>query len=75
MSNPTLYEGGVGVDNRGEVGYVNDFNFVGVKRFYWVSNHRSGFVRAWHAHRVEEKYVMVRKRKRSTKRKTKKLSK
>jgi dTDP-4-dehydrorhamnose 3,5-epimerase-like enzyme len=56
---PFLSEGGLGVDDRGEVAFANDFHFDGVKRFYLVSNHRSGFVRAWHAHRREAKYVMA----------------
>jgi len=56
---PRLLEGGLGVDDRGSVAYVNDFDFAGVKRFYLVSNHRAGFVRAWHAHRREAKYVTV----------------
>jgi dTDP-4-dehydrorhamnose 3,5-epimerase len=56
---PRLIEGGLAVDDRGEVGFVNDFSFHGVKRFYVVSNHRAGFVRAWHAHRREAKYVSV----------------
>ena len=34
-------------------------DFAGVKRFYTVRNHRAGFVRAWHAHRREAKYVTV----------------
>jgi len=34
VSEVLLYEGGLGVDDRGEVGYVNDFHFEGVKRFY-----------------------------------------
>lgn len=54
-----LLKGGLAVDDRGKVGYVNDFDFAKVKRFYWVTNHRAGFVRAWHAHRREEKYIMV----------------
>ena len=54
-----LIEGGLGVDDRGTVSFVNDFNFSGVKRFYTVTNHRSGFVRAWHAHHREAKYVTV----------------
>lgn len=49
--------GGLAVDDRGEVGFVNGFNFQGVKRFYTVTNHRAGFIRAWHAHRNEAKYV------------------
>ena len=56
---PHIIEGSFGVDDRGEVAFVNDFQFEGVKRFYIVSNHRAGFVRAWHAHRHEAKYVTV----------------
>jgi dTDP-4-dehydrorhamnose 3,5-epimerase len=59
MSKPALIEGGLAVDDRGEVRFVNGFHFDGVKRFYLVSNHRPGFVRAWHAHRREAKYVFV----------------
>jgi dTDP-4-dehydrorhamnose 3,5-epimerase-like enzyme len=56
---PQLIEGGLSVDDRGEVAFVNEFNFEGIQRFYAVSNHAAGFVRAWHAHRHESKYVMV----------------
>jgi dTDP-4-dehydrorhamnose 3,5-epimerase len=56
---PTLLSGGLSIDDRGEVGYVNGFDFAGVRRFYTVRNHRAGFVRAWHAHRRESKYVTV----------------
>lgn len=54
---PLMMSGGLSVDDRGEVSFVNDFCFQDVKRFYIVSNHRAGFVRAWHAHRKEAKYV------------------
>jgi dTDP-4-dehydrorhamnose 3,5-epimerase-like enzyme len=57
MSEATLIKGGSAVDDRGAVGFVNDFDFQGVKRFYTVQNHRAGFVRAWHAHRHEAKYL------------------
>lgn len=56
---PSIIQGDLGVDDRGEVAFVNDFHFEGVKRFYLVSNYRTGFVRAWHAHRREAKYVTV----------------
>jgi dTDP-4-dehydrorhamnose 3,5-epimerase len=56
---PELFRGGISVDDRGEVGFVNEFSFEGVKRFYTVSNHAAGFVRAWHGHRHEEKYVLA----------------
>jgi dTDP-4-dehydrorhamnose 3,5-epimerase-like enzyme len=58
-SEPTLSVGGLAVDDRGQVSFVNDFNFADVKRFYMVSNHKQGFVRAWHAHKKEAKYVLV----------------
>jgi dTDP-4-dehydrorhamnose 3,5-epimerase len=54
-----LIKGGLAVDDRGEVSFINDFNFHNVKRSYIVSNHASGFVRAWHGHQKESKYVMV----------------
>jgi dTDP-4-dehydrorhamnose 3,5-epimerase len=59
MEEPKLIAGNIGIDDRGEVGFVNDFDFTGVKRFYTVRNHRRGFVRAWHAHRREAKYATV----------------
>ncbi len=59
MSEPVLYTGDVAVDDRGELTFVNEFDFAGVKRFYTVRNHRAGFVRAWHAHRREAKYMTV----------------
>ena len=59
MEEPKIIEGALSVDDRGTVGFVNEFNFSGVKRFYVVRNHRKGFVRAWHAHRQEGKYVTV----------------
>ncbi len=57
-SEPRLIEGGLAADDRGEVSFVNGFSVEGVKRFYMVSNHRQGFIRAWHAHRHEAKYVL-----------------
>ena len=56
---PSLIEGGLAVDDRGEVSFVNAFEFEGVKRFYTVTNHQKGFVRAWHAHHKEAKFVTV----------------
>jgi dTDP-4-dehydrorhamnose 3,5-epimerase-like enzyme len=54
---PVLLAGGLAADDRGELGFVNDFHFDGVKRFYTVANHRQGFIRAWHGHKREAKYV------------------
>jgi dTDP-4-dehydrorhamnose 3,5-epimerase-like enzyme len=59
MTNTKVLNGGIAVDDRGSVRFVNDFNFDGVKRFYQVENHRQGFIRAWHGHKKEGKYVYV----------------
>lgn len=56
---PTLLEGGLSVDDRGQLLFVNGFHFSAIKRLYLVQNYRSGLVRAWHAHRREEKYAMA----------------
>ena len=60
-SSPQIISGGIAVDDRGSVRFVNDFNFEGVKRFYQVENHKGGHIRAWHGHRREGKYVYVAK--------------
>lgn len=59
MSEIKIYKGDIAVDDRGRLAFINDFNFEGVKRFYQVRNHRRGFVRAWHGHKIEAKYVTV----------------
>ena len=56
---PSLIAGGLAVDDRGTLRFANDFDFAGVRRFYVVSNYAAGFIRAWHAHRYEAKYVFV----------------
>jgi len=56
-----VYKGGIAVDDRGSVRFVNSFDFKNVKRFYQVENHSLGFIRAWHGHKNEGKYVYVAK--------------
>src|ERR1700732_5250728 len=55
-SKPVLMAGGLAADDRGELGFGNDFRFTGVQRFYTVANYRQGFIRAWHGHKRESKY-------------------
>ena len=61
LKDPTLICGDIGIDDRGAVSFINEFDFQGVKRFYVVENHRANFIRAWHAHKNEGKYVFVAK--------------
>ncbi len=59
MNEIKIFNGGLSVDDRGSVGFVNDFDFSNVKRFYHVNNHNKGYIRAWHGHKKEGKYVYV----------------
>lgn len=59
MEIPKVINGGIAVDDRGVLRFVNGFDFVGVKRFYQIQNHRKGFIRAWHGHEKDGKYVYV----------------
>tara|TARA_B100000214_G_scaffold40656_1_gene25525 strand:+ start:114 stop:554 length:441 start_codon:yes stop_codon:yes gene_type:complete len=60
-SDIVILDGAVATDDRGCVRFVNDFDFSRVKRFYQVENHKRGFIRAWHGHKKEAKYVYVPK--------------
>ena len=51
--------GGNAIDDRGEVIFVNDFNFKNVKRFYQIENFSKNIIRAFHGHLKEGKYVYV----------------
>ena len=59
INKPFIINGDLSADDRGELMFVNQFNMELVKRFYVVSNHKQGFIRAWHAHKVESKYVFI----------------
>ena len=57
---PKIINGGIAVDDRGSLRFVNEFDFAGVKRFYCVENSGPARqVRAWHGHKKEGKYVYV----------------
>lgn len=54
-----LVQGKNFVDDRGMLTFFNDFDFSEVKRMYLVRNHKAGFIRAWHGHKKEAKYITV----------------
>ena len=56
---PQILNGGIAVDDRGSVRFVNDFSFKNVKRFYQVENLNTNVIRAFHGHMKEAKYVYV----------------
>lgn len=56
---PQQFQTGTYVDDRGTLGFCNGLDLTDVKRYYTVTNHNQFFIRAWHGHRKEAKYVMV----------------
>ena len=56
--NPYLIKGGKASDDRGSLQFINDLDLSNMKRFYIVRNYDINFIRAWHAHKFESKYVM-----------------
>lgn len=59
MATPQLIKGASAVDDRGALAFINDLALNDFRRMYIVSNHASGFVRAWHGHRLERKAAIV----------------
>tara|TARA_B100001248_G_C27327192_1_gene429603 strand:+ start:448 stop:891 length:444 start_codon:yes stop_codon:yes gene_type:complete len=58
-NHPYLIDGGNAIDDRGCLSFVNNISDLHIKRFYIVENHQEKFVRAWHAHKQECKFVYV----------------
>ncbi len=56
-SEPCLIPGGLSVDDRGQLTFVQGFGFANIRRFYLVENFSTSLVRAFHGHQKEEKYV------------------
>ena len=56
-----LIDADLHVDNRGELIFCNNFDMSKIKRFYNITNFSNPFIRAWHGHKYEDKYIMVTK--------------
>lgn len=54
---PKIIVGNRIYDDRGSIRFSNHLNFKKIKRFYIVHNYSKNFIRAWHGHKKEEKYV------------------
>lgn len=54
---PKLFKGGISKDFRGSVSFNNNLILKKIKRFYIVENKKKNFVRAWHGHKVEAKFI------------------
>jgi len=56
-----LIKADIAIDGRGELLFSNNFDMSKIKRFYQISNFKTPFVRAWHGHKFEDKYIIVSK--------------
>jgi len=61
LDEPKIWEGNQFVDDRGNVSFINDFDpwKCGVRRLYTVENVKPDYIRAWHGHKNEGKFVLV----------------
>lgn len=59
IKRPKILTAESAIDDRGQIIFANSFDFKNIKRFYVVSNHRSRFIRAWHGHKKESKFIIV----------------
>lgn len=58
-SRPSIIDGGLHVDSRGIVSFVNGFDFKGVDRFYTIRAHRPNEIRGWVGHRRDHKWFFA----------------
>ena len=59
IEQPEFIEGGDYTDFRGRISFVNDFQLNNVQRFYVIEQKDVDVVRAWQAHRHENKWFHV----------------
>ena len=55
----SLIHGSQHSDERGLIKFVNTFDLSPAKRFYTIEHKDPNIVRAWQAHKIEEKYFHV----------------
>ncbi len=52
---PKIIKGGIHVDDRGSMRFINDFKLDEIKRFYFIKHPDISVIRAWQGHKVEKK--------------------
>lgn len=58
MSEIKEIQGGISVDYRGEIFYVNSLDMSEIERFYIIHQNDTSIIRAWHAHQYEKNGFM-----------------
>ena len=56
---PILYQSSSNSDHRGAVSFTNELDLNKAVRTYKVTNKQIKTVRAWHGHKLEEKWIIV----------------
>ncbi|MEO5832339.1 MAG: hypothetical protein ABIR83_03080, partial [Nakamurella sp.] len=56
---PEIIQGGEHEDARGRLTFFNDFDMKAVRRFYVIEHPDTAIVRAWQAHKKEQKWFYV----------------
>lgn len=59
MDEIKIIQGGIYIDNRGQISYVNDFSMGEIERFIVIRHESTSIFRAWHAHKYEKKWFYV----------------
>lgn len=54
-----IIKGGISLDARGQIRFVNEFDMSSVKRFYIIKNSDTELIRGWRAHRVEQRWFYL----------------
>ena len=60
MSKVQVIEGEIFTDYRGLISSLNDFDFEGVERFYFIHHPDADVVRGWRCSSIREKMVLLR---------------
>lgn len=61
MSDIKLLPGVIFTDHRGHLTHFNEFDFVGVSRYYIISHESTDVIRGWHGHQFEKKWFQCLK--------------
>lgn len=56
MMEPRIIKGGQFQDERGIINFNNNFNALGIKRFYTIQNKSTDFIRGWQGHKIEQRW-------------------
>lgn len=61
MKYPSIIQSKISFDDRGELVHCNNFDFKKnkIRRFYIIENNQINFIRAWHGHKKEEKFIQI----------------